>query len=99
LNGDCARQVPDSAGLGHSSLFNFALSPNGIGSSKGRRHPVSGIKLTPSVFGRASGIFLPMEIRADIGALLAAGLAGKQRLDIGQPDVIRPAITAYLDVM
>jgi hypothetical protein len=33
-----------------------------------------------------------VEIRADVGALLAAGLAGEQRLDIGQPDVIGPSI-------
>jgi hypothetical protein len=35
-----------------------------------------------------------MEIRADISASLAAGLAGKARLDVGQPNVIRPSVAA-----
>jgi hypothetical protein len=41
---------------------------------------------------RASG--RPVEIRTDIGAPLAANLAGEQRLDIGQPDVIGPSVRA-----
>jgi hypothetical protein len=36
-----------------------------------------------------------VEIRAHAGALLAAGLAGEQRLYVGQPDVIRPSVRAY----
>jgi hypothetical protein len=43
---------------------------------------------------RLPGLLLPMEIWADIGASLAANLAGKARLDIGQPDVIRPSVAA-----
>jgi hypothetical protein len=35
-----------------------------------------------------------MEIRAEIRAPLAAGLAGEARLDVGQPDVIRPSVAA-----
>ena len=38
---------------------------------------------------RAAGLFLPTEIRKDVGASLAANLAGEQRLEIGQADVIR----------
>src|ERR1700687_6521241 len=46
----------------------------------------------------SSGVFLvPVEIRADIGALLAASLIRKQRLKIGQPDVIRPFLRAHGD--
>jgi hypothetical protein len=41
---------------------------------------------------RAPGLCLPMEIRADISASLTAGLAGELRLQIGQPDVIRPSV-------
>jgi hypothetical protein len=33
-------------------------------------------------------------IRADIGASLAANLAGKARFQIGQPNLIRPAVAA-----
>jgi hypothetical protein len=43
---------------------------------------------------RAPGIGFPMEIGADVGAPLATDLAGKPRLDIGQPDVIRSSIAA-----
>jgi hypothetical protein len=42
---------------------------------------------------KAPGSF-PMPIRPDISAAVTAGLAGEPRLDIGQPDVIRPAIGA-----
>jgi hypothetical protein len=44
---------------------------------------------------RASGLFFPAEIRTDIGASLAANVAGKQRLYVGQPDVIRPSVGAH----
>jgi len=36
--------------------------------------------------------FLPVEIRPNVGAALAARLADKQRLDIRQLNVIRPSI-------
>ena len=35
-----------------------------------------------------------MKIRADIRAPLAAGLADETPLDVGQPSVIRPSVTA-----
>jgi len=35
-----------------------------------------------------------MEIRADVSASLAADLAGEARLDVGQPNVIRPSVAA-----
>ena len=38
--------------------------------------------------------FFTPEIRADVGAFPAASLAGEPRLDIGQPDVIRPSVAA-----
>jgi hypothetical protein len=37
---------------------------------------------------------LPMEIRADISASLAANLAGEQRLYVEQPNAIRPSVAA-----
>jgi hypothetical protein len=43
---------------------------------------------------RASSFCLPMEIRADIGAFPSASLASEARLDIGQPDVVRPSVSA-----
>jgi hypothetical protein len=46
---------------------------------------------------RASGLLLPVEIRANISASPAAGLAGEPALDIGQPDVIRPSVAADRD--
>jgi hypothetical protein len=42
----------------------------------------------------APGLFFPMEIRAYISAATAASLTGKPRLQIGQPDVIRPPVAA-----
>src|ERR1700730_2194497 len=39
----------------------------------------------------------PVEIRTDVGPLLAACLPGEQRFDIGQPKIIAPAIGADLD--
>jgi hypothetical protein len=50
---------------------------------------VAGIIMTGCVSSgsrRASGLFLPTEIRTDVGASLAANLAGEQRLEIGQAD-------------
>jgi hypothetical protein len=41
-----------------------------------------------------AGLHVPIEIRPDIGAAPAASLTGKPRLNIGQPDVIRPSIAA-----
>jgi len=35
-----------------------------------------------------------MEIRPDVGASLAAGLAHEARFQIGEPDVIRPLVRA-----
>jgi hypothetical protein len=35
-----------------------------------------------------------MEIRADIGASLAAGLAGEARFNVGQPNVIWSSVAA-----
>ncbi len=48
---------------------------------------------------RAPGLLFPIEIGPDISAPLAAGLTGEQRLDVGQPDTIAPAIGADLDGM
>ena len=41
---------------------------------------------------RASGLLLPIEIRTDVGTTPAASLAGESRLDIGQPNAIRPPV-------
>jgi hypothetical protein len=43
---------------------------------------------------RAPGFYIPVEIRADISASLAANLAGEQRLYIGQPNAIQPSVAA-----
>ena len=37
--------------------------------------------------------------RPDIRAAMAANLTGEQRLQIGQPDMIRPAVAVDLDMM
>ena len=63
----------------------------GIGSSKARAHPLSGIDGAGCF---ASGVLLPAEIRTDIGTAPAAGLAGKSRLNVGQAHVIRPLFGA-----
>jgi hypothetical protein len=47
----------------------------------------------------AKSLNLPMEVRPYVGALRAASLAGKPRLQIGQAHVIRPSIAADRDVM
>ena len=38
-----------------------------------------------------------MKIRSDVGASLAAGLAHEARMQIGEPNVIRPWICADRD--
>ena len=43
---------------------------------------------------RAPGLLLPAEIRADVSASPAAAPADEQRLDIGQPNLIRPSVAA-----
>jgi hypothetical protein len=43
---------------------------------------------------RTPGFYIPVEIRADISASLAANLAGESGLDIGQPNVILPLVAA-----
>jgi hypothetical protein len=42
----------------------------------------------------APGFLLPTEIRANVRAAGTAGLAGETRIEIGQADVIRPAVAA-----
>jgi hypothetical protein len=53
-------------------------------------HPESGIRPTPP---SAAPLF-PIEIRAHVRAFLAAGLAGEQRLYVGQPDAVRLSVRA-----
>jgi hypothetical protein len=40
---------------------------------------------------------VPIEIRPDVGASLAAGLAHEARLKIGEPNVIRPSVRTDRD--
>ena len=40
---------------------------------------------------------MTMPVRPDISASLAAGLTDKPRLELGQPDVIRPPVCADYD--
>jgi len=42
----------------------------------------------------AKSLNLPMEVRPHVGALRAASLASKSRLQIGQANVIRPSMAA-----
>jgi hypothetical protein len=46
-----------------------------------------------------NGLSLPTEMRPHIGTPPPASLAGKPRLEIGQPDVIRPPVAADRYVM
>ena len=50
-----------------------------------------------SIPHRRDRLLIPIEIRPDIGAALAAGRADKARLDVGEPDIIGPAVTAHGD--
>jgi hypothetical protein len=43
---------------------------------------------------RAPGFYFPVEVRTDISASLAAGLAGEPGLDVREPDVIGPTVPA-----
>jgi hypothetical protein len=43
---------------------------------------------------RASGLLLPVEIRANVSAPLAACLASEPGLQIGQPNIIGPSVAA-----
>ena len=55
------------------------------------------MRTTHSAIAHAAGrLTVPIEIRPDIGAALAAGVADKPRLQIGQADVIRPRVGAEL---
>ena len=45
---------------------------------------------------RASGLLLPVEIRADVSASPAVP-ADEQRFDVGKPDIIRPSVAADRD--
>ena len=46
---------------------------------------------------RGSRLPVPVEVPPDVGAALAAGLANELRLDVGQPDIIGPAVAAHGD--
>jgi hypothetical protein len=48
---------------------------------------------------RCDNLPIPVEVRPDVSPSLAAGLADEPRLEIGQPDVIRPSISADRDRM
>ena len=55
------------------------------------------MRTTHSAIAHAAGrLTVPIEIRPDIGAALAAGVADKPRLQIGQADVIQPRVGAEL---
>ena len=51
-------------------------------------------RLPATVAWWRSAIGRILKQRSDVGVLLAAGLAGEQRLDIGQPDIIGPSVSA-----
>jgi hypothetical protein len=58
-------------------------------SSNSLLQPVSAIKRN-----RRSTLLLPIEVRADIRAFLAAALASEPPLDVRQPNAIRPSVAA-----
>src|ERR1700726_678539 len=61
---------------------------------KVRANGLVGARRVSSGNRRASGLFFPGEIRAKVGTFQSASLASEARLDIGQPDVIRPVVAA-----
>jgi hypothetical protein len=46
---------------------------------------------------RLHRLLIPIEVRPNVGAALAAGRADETWLKIGQPHVVRPSIAAYRD--
>jgi hypothetical protein len=54
-------------------------------------------KDTSSITHAADRPCVPVEIRPDVGATLAANLADEARLDVRQPHVIGPAVRHHLD--
>jgi hypothetical protein len=58
-------------------------------SSNSLLQPVSAIKRN-----RRSTLLLPIEVRADIRAFLAAALASEPPLDVREPNAIRPSVAA-----
>jgi hypothetical protein len=58
-------------------------------SSNSLLQPVSAIKRN-----RRSTLLLPIKVRADIRAFLAAALASEPPLDVREPNAIRPSVAA-----
>jgi hypothetical protein len=46
------------------------------------------------MFSTGARLFLPIEVRADVSASLAASLAGEARFKVGQPNIVRPSVAA-----
>jgi hypothetical protein len=68
---------------------------NGFVAASGRRGVLIGRSDRTSVAQRLPPL---AEVRADVGAALTAGSADEPRFEIGQPDVFRPPIGAYLGI-
>jgi hypothetical protein len=67
----------------------------GCGYSAGRVEPARAL----AIARRCNGQSLPMKVRPNVGASLAAGLAYEPRLEIEKPDVIGPLVRADRDRM
>jgi hypothetical protein len=48
------------------------------------------IELASVVAHNGHTLFIPIEVRPHVGAALAAGLADKPWLDVGEPEIVGP---------
>jgi hypothetical protein len=78
----------------------LTASPSGALSIKFNRaagETPSPVVLNLTIARRRNGWALPMKVWPHVGASLAASLAYELRFEIGEPDVIRPWISADRD--
>src|ERR1700756_2998042 len=64
------------------------------GHSPTRSDHRSGRPRTLTIAHRRDRIFVPVKVRPNVGAFLAAGFAYEPRFHIGEPNVIRPLVCA-----
>jgi hypothetical protein len=80
------RRIERNRGLPQSSKVSFPIATHVFVETSRPGHL--------AIANRSDGRLIPMEVRPDVGAALAAGPAHEARFQIGEPGVIRPRVRA-----
>jgi hypothetical protein len=87
----CPREDVANAGLARSDGLDRGACPEATGSS---RPGLSRRALHPAITHRLDGLLVAIELRPHVSAAMATGSADEPRLNVGQPEIIGPAVAA-----